>query len=694
MAKDLLLEIGLEEMPAHVVTPSRIQLEEKVIKFLDEHHLDYETVQSFATPRRLAVKVTAIPEKQADVEEEVKGPAKKIALDAEGNWSKAAQGFVRGQGVTTEDIVFKELNGVEYVYVPKFTKGQSAKEVLTKLNDVITSLTFPVTMHWANYDFEYIRPIHWIVALLDDEVIPFKVLDVTTGQTSRGHRFLGDDVTFQHANEYEAKLKEQFVVVQPNERKQMIVDQANALAAEKNWQLALDEELLEEVTNLVEYPTAFVGSFDEKYLSVPDEVLVTSMKEHQRYFEVRNDQGLLMPHFIAVRNGDNVHLENVIKGNEKVLIARLEDAEFFYNEDKKLTIEACVEKLKNVTFHEKIGSIYEKMQRVALIAQIIGRKVGLSEEELEDLKRASEIYKFDLVTNMVGEFPELQGIMGEKYALLQGEKPAVATAIREHYLPTSSEGELPETAIGAVLALADKLDSVFSFFSVGMIPTGSNDPYALRRQTYGVIRIIEDKGWTFPLVQLQTEVDEAVNQDVEKYGVLLNEGQAEVVEFVKARLRQLLMTKNVRHDIIDAVVSAEQADLSKLFASANILKSRFEDQDFKPSMEALTRVINLAKKGQELLGDTEEGIDPSLFENKAEKELYQAVNDLSEAFATRTIAENYEALVNLRPLIDAYFNETMVMVEDEKVKQNRLKQLMQIAKMALSIASLDLLIVK
>ncbi len=694
MAKDLLLEIGLEEMPAHVVTPSRIQLEEKVIKFLDEHHLDYETVQSFATPRRLAVKVTAIPEKQADVEEEVKGPAKKIALDAEGNWSKAAQGFVRGQGVTTEDIVFKELNGVEYVYVTKFTKGQSAKEVLTKLNDVITNLTFPVTMHWANYDFEYIRPIHWIVALLDDEVIPFKVLDVTTGQTSRGHRFLGDNVTFQHANEYEAKLKEQFVVVQPNERKQMIVDQANALAAEKNWQLALDEELLEEVTNLVEYPTAFVGSFDEKYLSVPDEVLVTSMKEHQRYFEVRNDQGLLMPHFIAVRNGDNVHLENVIKGNEKVLIARLEDAEFFYNEDKKLTIEACVEKLKNVTFHEKIGSIYEKMQRVALIAQIIGRKVGLSEEELEDLKRASEIYKFDLVTNMVGEFPELQGIMGEKYALLQGEKPAVATAIREHYLPTSSEGELPETAIGAVLALADKLDSVFSFFSVGMIPTGSNDPYALRRQTYGVIRIIEDKGWTFPLVQLQTEVDEAVNQDVEKYGVLLNEGQAEVVEFVKARLRQLLMTKNVRHDIIDAVVSAEQADLSKLFASANILKSRFEDQDFKPSMEALTRVINLAKKGQELLGDTEEGIDPSLFENKAEKELYQAVNDLSEAFATRTIAENYEALVNLRPLIDAYFNETMVMVEDEKVKQNRLKQLMQIAKMALSIASLDLLIVK
>ncbi|PZL70632.1 glycine--tRNA ligase subunit beta [Enterococcus plantarum] len=693
MAKDLLLEIGLEEMPAHIVSPSRLQLENKIVKFLDENNLTYETVQSFSTPRRLAIRVTKLPEQQEDTQEEVKGPARKIAQDAEGHWSKAAEGFVRGQGLTTDAITFKELNGVEYVYVTKHNQGQKTIDVLTGLKDVITSLTFPVTMHWADYDFEYIRPIHWIVALLDDEIIPFSVLDVTTDKSSRGHRFLGDDVTFNHSAEYEEKMKEQFVIVDPNERKALIVNQANELADKNNWKLDLDEKLLEEVNNLVEYPTAFVGGFDEKYLSVPDEVLVTSMKEHQRYFDVRNEQGLLLPHFISVRNGNNVHIENVIKGNEKVLIARLEDAEFFYNEDKKLSIDECVNKLKNVTFHEKIGTIYEKMQRVGIIGQIIGKEVGLSDAELTDLKRASEIYKFDLVTNMVGEFPELQGIMGEKYALLHGEKPAVAQAIREHYLPTSSDGALPVSAIGSVLAIADKLDSVFSFFAVGMIPSGSNDPYALRRQTYGVIRIVESKGWQFPLVQLQADIDAAVNADSQKYGIQLTSGQEEVIDFVKARLRQLLTTKDIRHDVIDAVISSEQKDLAKLFSSAAILKNHLLDNDFKPSMEALTRVINLAKKGRELLNQ-ESQVDATLFENDAEKALHQAVNKVEENFNENTMSENYQALVNLRPLIEQYFEKTMVMVENEQVKANRLKELNRITKMALSLASLDLLIVK
>ncbi|GGC82503.1 glycine--tRNA ligase subunit beta [Enterococcus wangshanyuanii] len=690
MAKDLLLEIGLEEIPAHIVTPSRLQLEQKVVKFLEENNLAYETVQSFSTPRRLAVRVTQLPEQQEDTQEEVKGPARKIAQDDQGNWSKAAEGFVRGQGLTTDAITFKELNGVEYVYVTKHNHGQKTINVLSGLKDVITSLTFPVTMHWANYDFEYIRPIHWLVALLGDEIIPFSVLDVETSNQSRGHRFLGDDVTITHSKEYEAKMKEQYVIVDPTERKAMIVAQAEQLAEKNRWTLDLDEKLLEEVTNLVEYPTAFVGGFDEKYLSVPDEVLVTSMKEHQRYFEVRNDQGMLLPHFISVRNGNDVHLENVIKGNEKVLIARLEDAEFFYSEDKKLTIEECVDKLKHVTFHEKIGTIYEKMQRVGLIGQVIGKEVGLSENELTELKRASEIYKFDLVTNMVGEFPELQGIMGEKYALLQGETPAVAQAIKEHYMPTSSEGDLPVSDIGAVLAIADKLDSVFSFFTVGMIPSGSNDPYALRRQTYGVIRIIENKNWKFPLDQLQREIDAAINADDKKYGIQLNSGQAEVIDFVKARLRQLLLTKDVRHDVIDAVISAEQKDLTKLFSSAAIIKNHLLDKEFKPSIEALTRVINLAKKGQEQSAE----VDVTLFENDAEKELNKAVNAVEDGFKDKTMAENYQALVDLRPLIERYFDETMVMVEDERVKTNRLNELNRIAKMALSLASLDLLIVK
>ena len=415
------------------------------------------------------------------------------------------------------------------------------------------------------------------------------------------------------------------------------------------------------------------------------------MKEHQRYFEVRNDQGMLLPHFISARNGDRVKLENVVRGNQKVLTARLEDAEFFYNEDKKASIDQYVEKLKTVTFHEKIGSIYEKMQRVQVIARIIGEQVGLSEEELMDLQRAAEIYKFDLVTNMVGEFPELQGIMGEKYALLKGEKPAVATAIREHYMPISSEGDLPETTVGSVLAIADKLDSIFSFFAVGMIPSGSNDPYALRRQAYGVVRIIESKKWAFPLSILQETISEVISKDTDRFGIGLSAGQQQVIDFIKGRLRQLLTTKNIRHDVIEAVLNAEQKDLTKVFAAAQLFKQHLADEDFKPSMEALTRVVNLAKKA-ELEKQSE--VDPKLFENEAEKELHKAVEAMKTSFADQTINENYDQLVSLRPLIENYFDQTMVMAEEPAVRKNRLTQLSQIAAMALSLASLDQIITK
>ncbi|MGC3751920.1 glycine--tRNA ligase subunit beta, partial [Enterococcus faecium] len=397
------------------------------------------------------------------------------------------------------------------------------------------------------------------------------------------------------------------------------------------------------------------------------------------------------PHFISARNGDRVKLENVVRGNQKVLTARLEDAEFFYNEDKKASIDQYVEKLKTVTYHEKIGSIYEKMQRVQVIARIIGEQVGLSEEELMDLQRAAEIYKFDLVTNMVGEFPELQGIMGEKYALLKGEKPAVATAIREHYMPISSEGDLPETTVGSVLAIADKLDSIFSFFAVGMIPSGSNDPYALRRQAYGVVRIIESKKWAFPLSVLQETISEVISKDADRFGIGLSAGQQQVIDFIKGRLRQLLTTKNIRHDVIEAVLNAEQKDLTKVFAAAQLFKQHLADEDFKPSMEALTRVVNLAKKA-ELEKQSE--VDPELFENEAEKELHKAVEAMKTSFADQTINENYDQLVSLRPLIENYFDQTMVMAEEPAVRKNRLTQLSQIAAMALSLASLDQIITK
>ena len=404
MTKNLLLEIGLEEIPAHIVTPSSQQLVQKITAFLKENRLEHGEVIPFSTPRRLAVIVKDIAEKQEDVQESVKGPAQKIAQDAEGNWSKAAIGFARGQGATTDDIYFKSIKDVDYVYVDKFISGKTVNEILVGLDKVITSLTFPVSMHWADHTFKYIRPFHWLTAMLDDEVIPFELLDIQTANTSRGHRFLGHDVTFADALAYEETLESVFVIADSTKRKQMIVNQIEELVKANQWSVSMDEELLEEVNNLIEYPTAFYGSFDQKYLDLPEEVLITSMKDHQRYFGVRDSEGAVLPYFISVRNGNANHIETVARGNEKVLTARLDDGQFFFEEDQKLTIAACVERLKQVTFHEKIGSIYEKMNRVQAIAQLIGKQVGLNETELTDLKRASEIYKFDLVTNIVGDF--------------------------------------------------------------------------------------------------------------------------------------------------------------------------------------------------------------------------------------------------------------------------------------------------
>ncbi|MGO2101018.1 glycine--tRNA ligase subunit beta [Vagococcus salmoninarum] len=695
MTHNFLLEVGLEEMPARIVTPSIKQLTEKTAEFLKANRLDFESIEHFSTPRRLAIRINNLAEKQADIEEEAKGPAKKIALDAEGNWSKAAQGFVRGQGMTTDDIFFKEIKGVEYVHINKFVPGKTAGEVLVEIMTVVKKINFPVSMHWGANDFKYIRPIHWLVALLDETVLPLEILDIKADRLSRGHRFLGKTATIANAKDYEAALLAESVYVNGEERQALIVKQIAELATSNQWQIDLDEGLLDEVNNLVEYPTAFAGAFEEKYLSIPEEVLVTSMKEHQRYFDVRDTAGQLLPHFVSVRNGNEDHLENLIKGNEKVLMARLEDAEFFYKDDQALTIEDCLTKLKNVTFHEKIGSISEKMERVAAIAQLIGQEVGLSETELADLSRAAAIYKFDLVTNMVGEFPELQGIMGEKYAIMKGEKATVAQGIREHYLPTSSEGELPQSNLGAVLAIADKIDSVVSFFNVGMIPSGSNDPYALRRQTYGIIRIVADKGWNFPILRLQKEISEIINRDVERYGIELADTEAGVTDFVKARMKQFLSIKGIRHDIIEAVTNSEQQDLVKMIDAATILRNRHEEVEFKPTVEALTRVMNLAVKGEELFpGTITESVAPELFENQAEKDLYQAVAKIEDNVLTQTLPESYEALKDLHPLIEAYLAETMVMAEDEAVKANRLRQLFKIARLVLSFASLDLLVVK
>lgn len=691
MAHTFLLEIGLEEIPAHVVTPSSQQLVRKVKNFLEEKRLRFDEIKAYSTPRRLAVKILGLADKQADIEEEAKGPAKKIALDAEGNWSKAAQGFSRGQGCTPDDIFFKELKGVEYAYVKKFIPGRLAKDVLAELKDVVMDLKFPTMMRWADNDFEYVRPIKWLVALLDEEVVSFNVLDVETGRTTKGHRFLGQPVKLADANEYPARLEREKVVADAKKREKMIVDQIEALAKENDWDIKVDPDLLEEVNNLVEYPTVFAGSFASKYLAIPDEVLITSMKDHQRFFYVTDKAGNLLPNFVSVRNGDQEYLENVIAGNEKVLTARLEDADFFYAEDQKQTIADYVERLKKVMFHDKIGTIYEKMERVSLIAEFLGEKLGLTATELADLKRASQIYKFDLVTGMVGEFAELQGVMGEIYARLQGEDEAVATAMREEYMPISAEGELPQTDVGAVLSVADKLDSIQAFFSAGMLPSGSNDPYALRRQALGIVRIAFEKDWALSAPLLRAAVEYAFAKRPDLYeNIKPNENEISLRDFMIDRVQQLLSSE-VRRDILETVIANKENAFVSERKAAKTLTDHVEDGTFKETIEALTRVGRLATK---LAEDQKGEVDPALFEDEAEHKLHQAVEAVAKDFASADLEEKFLALQTLREPISQYFEKIMVMAEDEKVKQNRLRELAKIADLTAVFGALDNLNIK
>ena len=694
MSHTFLMEIGLEEIPAHVVTPSAAQLVEKTEKFLKEQRMDFDEVQTYSTPRRLTVKVTGLADKQPDIQEEAKGPAKKIAYDKDGNWSKAAQGFARGQGVSVDDIFFKELKGTEYVYVKKFIEGKAAADVMQGMRDVAMDLKFPTMMRWGTHDFQYVRPIRWIVAMLDDQVIPFKILNIESGNVSQGHRFLGKPVELKSADDYVEALRSEKVIVDAVERKSMIRDQINDLAQKNNWKIVIDEDLLEEVNNLVEYPTVFAGSFDEKYLSVPDQVLITSMKDHQRFFYVTDQNGKLLPNFVSVRNGNTEYLENVVQGNEKVLTARLEDAKFFYEEDQKQSIADYVERLKKVMFHDKIGTIYEKMARVRLLAAQIGKFVGLNDQELADLDRAAQIYKFDLVTGMVGEFAELQGVMGEIYARLQGENDNVAAAIREEYMPTSAEGELPVTKVGAVLSIADKIDSIQAFFAAGMIPSGSNDPYALRRQALGIVRIALARNWKLSVPMMLKFVENAMNERPDLYkNIMPGDEQKDMQQFIIDRLTQIMNgDKQLRHDVLDTVVANPENAFVDIEEAAKILGKHLEDDDFKETIEALTRVGRMAKKAPNFEDDAV--LKAELFENESEKKLAEAVKKVATAFEQADLEEKFNQLASLKDPITDYFDSTMIMAKDEDVKQNRLLQLKQIADLTKDFGELDNLNVK
>ena len=680
MAKDYLFEIGTEEMPAHVVPRSVKQLADRTRKFLKENGLKFKDIKTFSTPRRLTILVEDLAEKQDDIDEVKKGPAKKIAQDQDGNWTKAAQGFARGQGMTTDDIYFEELKGTEYAYVHVQKEGKKASDILLGMSDIIKAMTFPTKMRWDSNDFEFVRPIHWLVSLFGSDVIPVKILDITAGRKTQGHRFLGDSVVLANADDYEDALKDQFVIADADERKDMIVRQMNELVKP-------DRDLLEEVTYLVEYPTVFAGSFDEKYLKIPDEVLVTSMKDNQRYFEVYDENGKLINHFIAVRNGNKDYLDNVISGNEKVLVARLDDAQFFYDEDRKYPLSHFVDRLKNVSFHDKIGSMAEKMQRVRMIGDYLAKRWDLPENVVKDFDRASELYKFDLVTQMVGEFAELQGVMGMHYARLAGEDEEVSVAIKEHYMPATAEGPLPETTVGSLLSIADKIDTIVTFFGAGMIPTSSNDPYALRRYAYGIVRILLNEKWSLPFNEVLPEIISMLN-GVTPAKLPKSDADQEIADFVRDRVKQYLQKNDFKYDIIDAVLASSQQDPSQILAAANVLQLHHDDEEFKPVVESLTRIDNILKKAK---FKSNTAVDESLFDDNSEKELYAGVQNLQDI---ESLADLYQGFVQLQPVIDQYFETNMIMAKDEKVKNNRLAQLYAVNELADRLGDLSKLVIK
>lgn len=686
---NVLIEIGLEEMPARFVKDSMNQFKLKTEAWLNENRINFDNVFAYSTPRRLAVLVENVASAQTDVIEEAKGPAKHIALDEAGNWSKAAIGFSKGQGKTVDEIYFRDVNGVEYCFVKKEEKGLKTKDLLQSIQTVIASLSFPKNMKWGSYDIKYIRPIKWIVALYDSEVIPFEITGVQTGHTTRGHRFLGEEIEIQQPEQYVQTLLSQYVLVDYEDRKKAIRQQLERLAQAEGWMIPIDEELLEEVTNLVEYPTVLFGKFDSEYLALPDEVLITSMKEHQRYFPVKDLAGILLPFFVTVRNGDHRNIEKVAKGNEKVLSARLSDANFFYKEDQKLSVDEWNKKLEKIVYQEKIGTYAKKVERIVAFTDWLGDQLSLEAVEKQIANRAAQICKFDLVTHMVYEFPELQGYMGEKYALLHNEKPGVAKAVFEHYMPRHSDDTAPTTIVGSIVSVADKIDTIVACFEIGLIPTGSQDPYALRRQASGIVMTLLEQKWP---VTLEAIVEKSY-ENIQKSGI---SGKKEVdvvfevMQFFKQRIRFNLQEQGIRYDVIDAVLIGPVGNVSTIVERAHVLNNNRENDAFKETIESLSRVINIAKKAEK-----DQEVDPSLFENDEEAALLKAYQWVLEDWqALESEADRFNRLSQLKSTIDSYFEHTMVMNPDEKIRSNRLALMKKVSDLILQFADVNQLQVK
>lgn len=711
----LLFEIGTEEIPAKFMPGILKQLKELAAAKMQELRIPFEDITVYGTPRRMAFIAGGVAETQADVVVEAKGPSVKIAY-VSGAPSKAAQGFARGQGVDVKDLVVRD----NYVYAVKHLAGQPVVELLPGLlMDILTSLSFPKTMRWADYEFRFVRPIRWMVALFGDQIIPVEICGVKSGKFSMGHRFMQQSlkaaaesqgllsaalskvgnkvysalagvkgaVEIPSAGDYKKVMYDNFVMVDQDERRALILQQIKDLAAQNGGEAEINEDLLEEVNYLVEWPTALCGKFEEKFLSLPKECIITPMREHQRYFPVLDEDGNLLNKFITVRNGGSEHLDIVTHGNERVLRARLSDAEFFFNEDRAIKLEDRLEKLKTVSFQEGLGNMYDKSERLVKMAKMLRFAINTPVDE-EELRRCALLCKTDLVTGMVIEFTELQGVMGREYALLDGEKPEVATGIFEHYLPRFAGDALPATTIGRIVGIGDKLDNICATFSRGLAPTGSQDPYALRRQALGVINILLDANYHISLAKIIAGTLYLLDIKPEETGKLV----PQIMEFFKQRLRNLLMDQGIRYDVIDAVFADKRNDdVVDLAARCKVLAAYVEAGNAEPLVQVSVRVSNLCKKIEK-----EVAISGALFKDESENKLHEVVAAVSKEIIPEIVLYDYAAVLKagekvIEP-VNIFFDNVMVMDEDENVKNNRLAMLEEVRGIVNAVGDLSLLV--
>lgn len=681
--KDLIFEIGTEEMPARAVDEGIDSLKEKAPKAFEAARMAFESVEVFGSPRRLALLVRSLSESQSKMVEEIKGPPAKVALDGNGAFTQAAYGFAKSQRVDEKQLTIKETENGSYLFATIERSGGETKGLLPGiLLDLLQGINFSKSMRWGRSQIRFSRPIKWLLAVFGSDLIPLELDNIPVSDSSYGHRFLHPGpIRIDDPANYLDLLRSGFVMADQQERRNVIEKGINRLANERKWAAKDPSDVISEVVHLTEWPTAVLGSFDNSFLDVPKEVLITAMQSHQRYFPLEKRGGSLAPAFITIHNGDPCHSEAIARGNERVLSARLSDAKFFFEEDKKTGLNKMAEKLKNVIFLEELGTLYNKSQRLPRLAATVACALNLSGKAKKIAMRAAVLCKADLVSDVVVEFPILQGVMGQIYARLQNEEENVPEAIFEHYLPRFSGDVLPQTDAGVILSLADKLDNITGLISVGLIPSGSEDPYALRRQALGIIILLISRNYSVDLSSMM----KAALHNFEKANREMVESQAK--ELFDGRMRQLLSAEGIRYDLIEAVMDIGSTNYLDVYKRAVALKDSLESSQLSELFVASERCRNLSR------GVTPGSIDPNLIEEGAEKDLFVYFDRVSKTIEVPMAEGNYhECLILLSSLkkpIDRYFDDVLVMVKDDALRENRLRLLKAISLLFDKIASFE-----